>query len=527
MRYGLGMNRVLLSTVLLCGCQGAQDAVSALLCGNGHAKGKMTVGLNLEFFKGLFGVRDGAGFTEQTVVSDDNLKGYINDALSGKLSEDLLSVKSVESLSDNDEFRFLEMGGTFGAGFGVATKLLSKNLGSNLTGESPFSFINESFSVAAADFRIVSGTASEEQWAYKQTDYSGSIDLIKALRDKENSSDDPVIVAVLDTGVDGGHPDLKDIMVKGADFSGSSTGSDDENGHGTHCAGIIAGQAKQSNGVLGVAGEVNVRIMPIKVLGKSGGGDFQAIEKGVRYAAENGADVISMSLGAGLEYSDLKKQSSSPLKNGIFQSAIDKGIIVVVAAGNEACPLGGSCKHQTGLFPKKFSEYTVVPCAYEGAICVGASDPDETLATYSNYTSGKSSSAFRTQADINAPGTGIYSTWPQTLGKDYNTISGTSMATPFVAGMAALFKAVDRKIDQEQFRKLLQRGATKPADIVEKSNVGRADLYATTVAFANDKGLSNVPAEATPQPKPVDGPGSGDNDGDIDLSDLWNAVCEQ
>lgn len=508
-------------------CGSASDAAARLICGDGHAKGKMTVGLNFDFLK------DALNLTEDdSDVSDSDLKDYLNDGLN-KVGIDSahLNVDKVESLSKNDEFRFMELGGTFGSGFGVATKLITDAFTSrSLANEGPFSFINESFGVAAAAYSIVETKSPHpDQWAYKQTDFDGAVATIKSIRENNPKADNkPIIVAVLDTGVDSNHPDLKEVMLPGADFSDSGSGSDDENGHGTHCAGIIAGQAKQANtGMLGVAQSANVKILPIKVLGKDGGGGFQAIEKGVRYATEQGADVISMSLGAGLEYSELKKQGSAPLNNKIIKAAIDKGIIVVVAAGNEACKLGGECKGQGFLsFPKTYNEYTVVPCAYEDVICVGASNADETLADYSNYSSAKKSNVYRTKADINAPGTAIYSTWPQSLGKDYNTISGTSMATPYVAGVAALFKWADRSITQAQFLELLNRGQAKPKQIVEKSGVGRLDLYAASVALANDRKVPGAPTEKIPDPNKVEAPDTGDgNDGDGLVSNLFKAVC--
>ncbi len=103
-------------------------------------------------------------------------------------------------------------------------------------------------------------------------------------------------MAVLDTGVDLEHPDLKSILVPGYDAVDSGSGTQDENGHGTHCAGIIAAQKNSSDSALGVAAMAGVKIMPIKVLGGDGSGGFQAIEKGILWAIEHGAHVISMSL---------------------------------------------------------------------------------------------------------------------------------------------------------------------------------------------------------------------------------------
>lgn len=511
-------------------CQQAKDVAAALVCGSAHSKGQMTLGLNFDYFKGL-----GVASSDDGAISDNKLQDYMNDALgTANISSSILSVDKVESMAEGDKFRFLSLGGAFGAGFGVATSLVKKAFSSSslqgdeslMTASSPFDFINESFSVNAADFEVVDdATPYKDQWSMSQTQFDDAMELIKKIRSQNaNANDKPIVVAILDTGVDDGHPDLKDIMVEGSDFMNEG-GTMDENGHGTHCAGIVAGQAKSSAGVLGVAGRINVRIMPIKVLGKAGGGSFQAIEKGIRYATDRNVDVISMSLGAGLEWADLNK-SSKPLANAIIKEAIDKGIIVIAAAGNEGCELGGKCEKPGVVSGKKFSEYTVLPCAYEGSICIGATNADETLANYSNYSSDKKSSSYRTKADMNAPGTAIYSSWPRSLGKNYNTISGTSMATPFVAGMAALFKWADRNVNQAKFLDYLKRGAAKPKDIVDKSGVGRADLYASSVAFANAASLADAPAEEAPPSKPVEAPKSDKGEsGDDLISSLWGAAC--
>lgn len=495
----------------------SSNALVGLVCGSGHAKGKMTVGLNLDLIKGTLGLAE-----KDSAVSDVDLKSFLNQGLNkAGVSESLLSVKSVSSIKETDPVRFLQLDGLFGEGFGVATKLLKDNkdkfgLHANA---SPFEFINESFDVAVATHFITADSPNDDQWAYRQTEYDKALTLFEKMKAAAgDESQASVTVAVLDTGVDLDHPDLKDVLVEGYDALGTDTGVDDENGHGTHCAGIIGAEAKSDESALGVARMANVKIMPVKVLGKNGGGDFQAIEKGIRKAMDSGVDVISLSLGAGLEYTDMGGNIEA-LQNGVIKDAIDKGFIVIVAAGNESCKIGGECQG-SGLFSKSFDEYTVVPCAYENTICIGATDADETLASYSNYSS-KKEADYRTKADVNAPGTAIYSTWP---GGGYKTISGTSMATPYVAGIAAIMKSIDKNLTQTQILDYLRRGQSKPTDVVNKSETGRADLYATLVALANDKGIAGVEAEFTPEAKPVEAPETeAGNTGDI--ASLLSAVC--
>ncbi len=549
------MSRSYISLViftLLLSCGRGGQAIVSLLCGIGHDQSSLTLGLNLDELAGLGLLQDDGG------ISNEDVKNFLNESLTGFVEEDVLRIKSVETAHPDDEtdsVRFIQLSGSFSGGFGVAAQFLKGALSSaGLAGESVVDFLHDSFSVSAAsqqfnftkwlsqtqkpwerhhlrrESRLL--TPQSDQWALLQTNYSGALDHLNTILNKgDGASDSEVIVAVLDTGVDKDHPDLQDILIEGYDAVGTDTGTDDENGHGTHCAGIIAAQAKTSDtSPEGVAAQRNIKIMPIKVLDSRGAGGFQAIEKGIRYAmrATPKPDVLSLSLGAGLEYGDLDEDTKK-LSNELFKEAIEKyNMIVVVAAGNESCPLGGNCRDQNGIFPKSIAEYVVLPCMYEEVICVGASNPDETLADYSNY-SAKKDASYRTKAHINAPGTDIYSTWPVELGS-YKTISGTSMATPYVAGIAALFKSVRKDLNQQQFLEILQAGQVNPSDMVEKSEVGRLDLYKATVAFGINKsvglGVEAPVGYQEPGVNPVTGPNK-DNTGQNGANfNLWSAICQ-
>jgi len=206
-----------------------------------------------------------------------------------------------------------------------------------------------------------------------------------------------VVIAILDTGVDLNHPDLVGKLVSGTDLVNSDGTPEDDNGHGTHCAGIAA--AATNNGI-GVAGAApNCKIMPVKVLDAGGSGYLSTVAQGIRYAADGGAKVISLSLGS---------SSASLTLQEAVNFAISKGAVVVAAAGNE------------GVSSKFY------PAACSGVISVGAVDSNNNKATFSNYGSWVS---------VAAPGVRIYSTW---AGDTYAYASGTSMATPFVAGEAAI-----------------------------------------------------------------------------------------
>lgn len=212
-------------------------------------------------------------------------------------------------------------------------------------------------------------------------------------------------VAVLDTGVDKNHPDLAPNIKMGMNFT-TPDASDfqDRNGHGTHCAGVIAGVDNQI-GVIGVAPKSELYIG--KVLGDNGSGDFLSIIKGIDWAISQKVDIISMSLGA----------SGDPGNafHDAFKRARAAGIVIVAASGNENTKVG-------------------YPAAYEECIAVGAIDQSLNRAGFSN---------FGPELDIVAPGVDIYSTYPVNR---YAKLSGTSMATPTVAGVVALIQAFTRRV---------------------------------------------------------------------------------
>jgi subtilisin len=213
-----------------------------------------------------------------------------------------------------------------------------------------------------------------------------------------------VKVAVLDTGVDTSHPDLMANIKAGMNFTGGNEADYfDRQGHGSHCAGIIAG-VDNEQGVVGVAPKAELYIA--KVLGDNGSGSIQGICEGVMWAVMNKVDIISMSLGC--------TEDPGPMLQQAIKYAYDNGVVVVAAAGNEASHVGW-------------------PAVYEETIAVGAIDDRRSIAGFSN---------FGTQVDVAAPGVDILSTYP--VGK-YARLSGTSMATPVVAGTIALMIAHFRK----------------------------------------------------------------------------------
>jgi serine protease len=243
-----------------------------------------------------------------------------------------------------------------------------------------------------------------------------------------------VTIAVVDTGVDLQHPDLSSHLVAGTDLQAGQDdcppGPQDENGHGTHVAGIAA--AVTNNGIGGAGTAPDASIMPVRVLDASGSGDSSVIVAGIRYAADHGAKVINLSLGE-QEVVGQAEALNQEIEDAV-NHAWDKGALVVAAAGNDTFPL---CSY---------------PSAAVRAVCVGATDSRGLPSYYSNFPNNPHGSS---SIGVRAPGgvgsvfceddEDIWSTmWPgsdfDTCGdiKGYETLAGTSMATPFVSGVAAL-----------------------------------------------------------------------------------------
>ncbi len=212
-----------------------------------------------------------------------------------------------------------------------------------------------------------------------------------------------VRVAVLDTGVEEQHPDLKDSIDEARDFTGSMFGPSDRAGHGTHVAGTIGARRNQT-GVIGVAPEC--RLLIGKVLGDDGSGRDDQVAAGIDWACDSGADILSMSLGS--------PQPSAAIAAAI-QRAVAKGKFVICAAGNSGRP-------NSVDYPAKLPE----------TVAVGAVDRHGRVARFSSQGD---------EVDICAPGEDVLSTY---LNGSYAKLSGTSMATPFVSGVVALMLAKHR-----------------------------------------------------------------------------------
>ena len=240
--------------------------------------------------------------------------------------------------------------------------------------------------------------------------------------------DPRIIVAVIDTGVDYNHEDLAAVNKNlGYDFVNNDNDPMDDNGHGTHVAGIIAATMNNGKGVVGVA--PNVTVMPVKVCNMLGSCWESDIADGIRWAADHGAKILSLSLGG----SSPDSLTSDATKYAVYT----KGALVIAAAGNN------------GL------EQPSYPGAYPWVLAVGALDASGNRAYYSQYGS---------FLDLMAPGSGIISTVPKGTCElcdpsGYASLSGTSMATPHASGVAALYWSYNLSFTNKQVGLMLLKFA--------------------------------------------------------------------
>ena len=243
-------------------------------------------------------------------------------------------------------------------------------------------------------------------------------------------------VAVIDTGVDPGHPDLQGALLPGRSFLSApsatctSTTADD-NSHGTHVSGIIAANGNNAVGISGVA--FGVKILPLKALDCEGIGIMSDVAQAIIYAADQGVRIISISLGS---------PSDSPTLRSALQYAASRNSLVVVAAGNcGVSTLSPSCGSL---------DQASYPAAYPEALAVAATDTTDTRASFSTQGS---------YVDIAAPGRAIVSTVPTYPSKastrSYAAFNGTSQAAPFVAGVAALIWSREPALTATQVRERL------------------------------------------------------------------------
>lgn len=255
-----------------------------------------------------------------------------------------------------------------------------------------------------------------------QTLPNGIVRIDAVLNQKFASSPIDVDVAVIDTGIELSHPDLN--VHKNVSFVRRVQTGNDDNGHGTHVAGTVAA-LDNLIGVVGVA--PGARLWAVKVLDRNGSGNLSDVIKGVDYVTANSADieVANLSLGGG----------NSLALNAAIADSVAKGVVYVVAAGNSATNASGSSPaNSPDVICVSAMVDTNGKCFVDGGQGPSTSyGADDTFATFSNYGS---------VVDIAAPGVNVLSTY---TGQSYAVLSGTSMASPHVAGAVALYLASGSK----------------------------------------------------------------------------------
>ncbi|MGV8106115.1 MAG: S8 family peptidase [Mesotoga sp.] len=272
-----------------------------------------------------------------------------------------------------------------------------------------------------------------------------------------------VKVAILDTGIDGTHLDLAGRVAGGKDCTGIGSYSDD-NGHGTHVSGTVAAIYSNNSGVYGVAPSAS--LYAVKVLDSTGSGYLDWIIAGIQWAIDNDIDIINMSLGT--------TSDAQPLEDAC-NAAYEAGILIVAAAGNSGNKPGN----------RDTVEY---PGGYASVIAVAASDSNDARATFSST---------GPDVELIAPGVSILST---ILGDAYAYYSGTSMASPHVAGVAALVLAANSDLTNDDVRLILQQTAENLGLKQEHQGYGlvRADL-----AVQAASGTTPPASDTDPEPGTV------------------------
>jgi len=274
---------------------------------------------------------------------------------------------------------------------------------------------------------------------------------------EETEGRSAITIAVVDTGVDMLHPDLDSkIKSSGRDFVNNDFDATDDHGHGTMIAGIAAAETNNNEGIAGVTW--NCKVLPVKVADESGLAYEDDVADGIRWAVDNGADVINLSLGS---------PEPTLLIRDAMKYAHDKNVVVVVAAGNTAGPV----------------EY---PAAYNAyCLAVSATDYNDLRTLWSSY---------GPEIDVAAPGDRILSTYPVNLSGPYIPYaygSGTSFSAPHVAGLAALIKSIKPGLKVEEIRKIIRYSA----DDVNASQFKGRDDYIGYGRINMEKAL--VPIKVT------------------------------
>lgn len=309
----------------------------------------------------------------------------------------------------------------------------------------------------------------DKQWALQN---NPGVEIESAWKIATGSNN--VRVAVIDTGVDTEHPDLKGRVVAGYDFIADSPKVYDDHGHGSHCSGIIGALTGNGEGISGI--NQNVSLISARAVPSNGDETDEHVMKSIEFAVQSGARVANGSFG---------KAKSSQAVSDVIAAAGEKGLLFVVAAGNDSNDI-----NVTPTYPASFQ--------LSNMIVVAATTSRGSKAYFSNYGKGK--------VDLAAPGARILST---VKGGDYASWDGTSMAAPHVAGVAALVLSVNPKFSVAQVKKIIlssvdvDTGLSNAVTTSGRLNAAKAvELAQKTAAMIDRSGTAG-------QRLPARGPRSG------------------
>lgn len=271
-----------------------------------------------------------------------------------------------------------------------------ESFGMNFTFDSDVELVEQDF-VVSVQFDVPPNDPDyDRQWALPHIQAETAWDQMGELSD--------ISVAVIDTGVCLSHEDLVGrVQDNGYDFVDNDDDPEDEMGHGCSVAGIIAANIDNGIGIAGFA--PNSSILPVRVLGRNGSGSMADVAAGIVYAADNGADIINLSLGS---------MVGSQVTEDAVNHAVAKGVTVIASAGNSGGALPG------------------FPARYENVVAVGAVDPDGARSSFSNK-----------GGDIWAPGRDVHTIF---LDNGYKALNGTSFSAPYVSAMAAVLEGMGQDL---------------------------------------------------------------------------------
>ncbi|MEM2951182.1 MAG: S8 family serine peptidase [Nitrososphaeria archaeon] len=401
-----------------------------------------------------------------TGIQPSDMSKIVTDSQSGgKIISNEVLVSFAEGTNpDTIEEIVNSIGGTIvGMIFGLNTYQILISNNSNTVNETIYKLL--SFPEVESAEPVTIGSISAV--TPNDTDFSSQWGLIKIRADEAwVTARGNTLIAILDTGVDYNHPDLDAKIIKGKNYITGTNDPRDDNGHGTHVSGIAAAETNNGVGIAGVSW--NSKILSVKVCDANGDCPKSSVADGIKYASDIGAKIINLSLRYDSDFAF--KIIPIPLfpyfiivpTDSVLKKAVDyansKGSLIVVASGNDG---------------DTFENY---PAAYPNVLSVGNTTQDDSRNTSSNYGD---------WVRIAAPGTDIYSTMPTyhvtlnnppyNISQNYGYASGTSMASPMVAGAAAVVWSKHPSWTAAQVRERLEKTA-KPLP-GQQLGAGRIDLF--------------------------------------------------